>query len=90
LITVVYLLTTTFTANQVDYRFVLNVAIRKGTGVLELISVKDQTLVVRRDFFLVLNLGLDVADGIGRLDVQGDGLSGESFDEDLHWSVDSF
>jgi hypothetical protein len=37
--------------------------------------------------FLALNLGLDVADGIGRLDVQGDSFSGESLHEDLHSST---
>jgi hypothetical protein len=73
----------------VDYRFVLNVAVRDGTGVLELLFVKDQTLLVRRLSYLVLNLGLDVVDGIGRLDVQGDGHSGESLDEDLHSSTNT-
>lgn len=31
-----------------------------------------------------LNLGLHVLDGVARLDLEGDGLPGESFDEDLH------
>lgn len=30
-----------------------------------------------------LNLGLDVVDGVGGLHLQGDGLAGESLDEDL-------
>ena len=34
--------------------------------------------------FLVLDLGLDVLDGVGWLDLQGDGLAGEGLDENLH------
>ena len=30
-----------------------------------------------------LNLGLDVVDGVGGLNLQGDGLAGQSLDEDL-------
>jgi hypothetical protein len=35
------------------------------------------------DTFLVLDLGLDVVDGIARLDVKGNGLSGEGLYENL-------
>ena len=34
--------------------------------------------------FLVLDLGLDVVDGVGGLHLEGDGLSSEGFDENLH------
>ena len=34
---------------------------------------------------LVLNLGLDVVDGVGGLNLEGDGLSGQSLDKDLHY-----
>lgn len=34
--------------------------------------------------FLVLDLGLDVLDRVGWLDLQGDGLAGEGLDENLH------
>jgi hypothetical protein len=33
---------------------------------------------LRRNPLLVLNLALDIVDGIGRLDLEGDGLSGKS------------
>ena len=33
---------------------------------------------------LVLNLGLDVVDGVGRLHLKGDSLAREGLDEDLH------
>jgi hypothetical protein len=31
-----------------------------------------------------LNLALDIVDGVGRLDLEGDGLTREGLDEDLH------
>jgi len=34
--------------------------------------------------FLILNLGLDIIDGIRRFDLEGDGLSSQSLYEDLH------
>ena len=33
---------------------------------------------------LVLDLGLDVVDGVGRLHLKGDSLAREGLDEDLH------
>ena len=54
----------------------LDVVIRECTTVLELLACKDQALLVRRNSLLVLNLGLDVVDGIARLHLKGDGLAG--------------
>jgi len=34
--------------------------------------------------FLVLDLLLDVVDGVGAFDFQGDGLAGQRLDKDLH------
>jgi hypothetical protein len=34
--------------------------------------------------FLVLDLGLDIVDGVAALDLKGDGLPGQGLDEDLH------
>jgi len=57
-------------------RLLLDVIVGKGTAVLELLSSKDQTLLVRGDSLLVLDLALDVVDGVTRLDLKGDGLAG--------------
>ena len=65
-------------------RFLLDVVVRHGTVILELLACKDESLLVGRDALLVLNLGLDVRDGIRALHLEGDGLSGEGLDEDLH------
>lgn len=34
--------------------------------------------------FLVLDLGLDIVDGVGGLNLEGDSLSGESLNKNLH------
>jgi hypothetical protein len=41
-------------------------------------------LQIRRDPLLVLKLDLDVVDGVGSLDVEGNGLANQSLYEDLH------
>ena len=57
----------------------------KSASVLELLACEDEALLIGRDAFLVLDFGLDVFDGVGLLDVEGDGLAGEGFDEDLYY-----
>ena len=53
----------------------LDVVVGESTPVLELLTSEDKTLLVWRDTFLVLNLRLDVVDGVRRLDLEGDGLT---------------
>lgn len=64
--------------------FLLNIVVGESAAVFELFSGEDETLLVGRDAFLVLNFGLDVVDGVGRFDLKGDGFTGESLYEDLH------
>ena len=65
-------------------RLLLDVVVRKGASILQLLSSEDQTLLVRGDAFLVLDLGLHGLDGVGGLNLQGNGLSSEGLDEYLH------
>lgn len=67
----------------------LDIVIRKSAAVLQLLTSEDQTLLVWRDTLLVLDLRLDVVDGVGRLDFEGDGLAGQSLDEDLHATTET-
>ena len=67
----------------------LDVVVRESAAVLELLASEDQALLVRGDALLVLDLGLDVVDGVGRLHLEGDGLAGESLDEDLHTTAEA-
>ena len=43
----------------------LDVVIRESTAILELLSGEDETLLIRGNSLLVLNLSLDVVDGVG-------------------------
>jgi hypothetical protein len=58
-------------------RLLLDVVIRQGAAVLELLASKDEALLIWGDALLVLNLRLNVVDGIRGLDLEGDGLAGD-------------
>lgn len=61
--------------------YLLNVVVAKSTTILKLLSGEDQTLLVGGNALLVLDLGLDIVDGVGGLDLKGDGLAREGLDE---------
>ncbi len=66
-----------------ESRLLLDVVVRECASVLELLSGKDETLLIRGNALLVLDLGLHVVNGVGRLNIEGDGLSGQSLHENL-------
>jgi len=70
--------------HQVQRRLLLDVVVGQRALVLQLLPGEDQALLVRRDPFLVLDLGLDVGDGVAALDLQRHRLPGEGLHEDLH------
>ena len=70
--------------DQVESGLLLDVVIRKGAAILQLLASKDQALLVRWDPLLILDLGLDIVDGVTGLDVEGDGLARQGLHEDLH------
>jgi len=76
--------TATKTKDEVKGRFLLDVVIGKSAAVLKLLTRKDQALLVWRDALLVLDLGLNVVDSVGRLNLKSNGLASQSLDEDLH------
>jgi hypothetical protein len=55
---------TTEAEDQVESRLLLDVVVRKSAAILELLAGEDQTLLVRRNAFLVLDLRLDIAVGV--------------------------
>jgi hypothetical protein len=69
--------TTTQTENEMKSRFLLDVVVGESTSVLELLASEDQALLVRGNSFLILNLALDVVDGVGGLDLKSDGLASD-------------
>ena len=62
----------------------LDVVIRERTPILKLLARKDETLLVRRNTLLILDLRLHVVDRVRRLDLQRDRLPREGLDENLH------
>jgi len=74
---------TTETKYEVEGGLLLDVVVGEGASVLELLPGEDETLLIGGDSLLVLDLGLDIVDGVGWLDVEGDGLAGEGLDKNL-------
>ena len=71
------------TQHQVERGLLLDVVVSQGAAVFELLTREDQTLLIRRDALLVLNLRLDVVNRVRGLDFKRDGLAREGLDEDL-------
>ena len=61
-------------------RLLLDVVIGESAAILKLLAGENQALLVRRDTLLVLDLALDVVDGVRGLDLKGDGLAGDCDD----------
>lgn len=67
----------------------LDVVVGESAPIFQLLTSKDETLLIRRDTLFVLNLALHVVDCVGALDFQCDGLSSEGLDEDLHTTTET-
>ena len=67
----------------------LDVVIRKCATILELLASKDKVLLIGRYFFLILDLGLVIVNGVRWLDLQCDHLAPQGLDEDLHTTMET-
>ena len=76
--------TTSKSQDQVESGFLLNVVVRESSAILELFSSEDESLLIGRDTFLVLDLGLDVFNGVGGLNIQSNRLTCKGLNENLH------
>jgi len=63
--------------HKVQSALLLDVIVLESAAVLELLASEDQTLLIRGDALLVLDLGLDGVDGVGALNLEGDGFACE-------------
>ena len=54
---------------QLQCRLLLDVVVGKRTGVLELLAREDESLLVRQDILLVLNLLRHHLDHVGRFNL---------------------
>ena len=87
-------------------RLLLDVVVREGAPILELLTREDEALLVwgnaastlsawrpptstahKTSPLLVLDLGLHIVDGVGRLHLKGDCLPRKGLDENLHRSL---
>jgi len=69
--------------------FFLDVIVRKGSSILELLSSEDKSLLIGWDTFFILDLCLHILNGVRWFDVESDGLTSEGLNEDLHSSSKS-
>jgi len=76
--------TTSKSEDEMESGLFLDVVVRESSAILKLLSSEDESLLIRGDTFLILDLGLDVLNGVRWLNIEGDGLTGEGLDEDLH------
>jgi len=76
--------TTTKAEDEVERGLLLDIVVGQSAAILKLLAGEDQSLLVRRDALLVLDLGLHIVDGVRGLDFQSDGLAGQGLHEDLH------
>ena len=76
--------TTSKSEDEMEGGLLLDVVVGEGSAILELLTSEDKSLLIRRNTFLVLDLSLDILDGVRGLDVEGDSLAGEGLNEDLH------
>ena len=59
----------------------LDVVVGESAAVFELLAGEDQALLVWGNALLVLDLALHIVDGVGRLDLKGDGLARQGLNE---------
>ena len=76
--------TTSESKNQVEGWFLLNVVVRESSAIFKLLTSEDETLLVWRDTFFVLNLSLNIFNCISRLNFKSDCFTSQGLDEDLH------
>merc|ERR1712152_58754 len=77
--------TTSQSEHKMKSALLLDVVVREGSSILKLLSSKDQPLLVWGNSLLVLDLGLDILNGVRGLNLKGDGFPSKGLDEDLHF-----
>lgn len=63
------------TQNKMQSTLLLNVIIRESATVFQLLSGKNQSLLIRRNAFLVLDLGFHIIDCVARLHIERNSLT---------------
>ena len=61
----------------------LDVVVAERATILQLLTRKDKTLLVRRDALLVLDFGLDIVNGVRGFNLESNGLAREAIEKIL-------
>jgi len=77
------------TEHKMEGGLFLNVVVGQGASIFQLLASEDQPLLIWGDSFLILDLGLDILNGVAGLNLKGDGLACEGLNEDLHASPET-
>merc|ERR1719445_2360997 len=72
-----------------ESRFLLDIIISKSSTIFQLLTSENQTLLVRRNTFLVLDLLLHIFNCVTRFNIQSNSFTSQSFDENLHSTTTS-
>ena len=67
-----------------ESRLFLDVVIREGSSVFELFTGKDESLLIWRDTFFVLDFSFNVLNGVWGLNIKSHRLTSKGLDKDLH------
>jgi hypothetical protein len=72
-----------------ESEFLWDVVVANCILILEALGCEDKSLLFDGDSFLIENLSFDGLNFIGWLNIEGDDLSSEGLDEDLHSTSES-
>ena len=72
-----------------ESRLLLNIVVRQSPSILQLFASEDQSLLIGRDAFLVLDLCLHIINGVRWLNLQCNCLASKGLNKNLHSSSQS-
>jgi len=75
--------------DQMKSAFFLDIVVREGSAVFQLLSSENESLLIRRDTLFVLNFSLDIINSVRGFDIESYSLTSQGLDEDLHSSSKS-
>ena len=75
---------TTTSQHKMENKLLLNVVVRQRTSIFQSLASNDQSLLIRRNTFLILDLGLYIFYCIQGLDLERDALPCQGLHENLH------
>merc|ERR1712042_281168 len=81
--------TSTKTENQMQSGLLLDVVVREGAAIFKLFASKDQHLLIWGNAFLVLDLSLDIFNGVRWFNLKCNGFASQSFDKNLHATTET-